>query len=89
MKGFLAFNNREEKLRFEKQQETKAFIGQFMREREKWKEEERKLQELENNKIMEYARLQKDREAGETRKKQLIAAGRDEIYDKVSRRFNL
>jgi hypothetical protein len=74
---------REARSRLEKQEETKIFVEQFMKERQAWVEEERKMQEEENSKIAEFARLQATREENAIQKKKMIAADKDAIYDKV------
>jgi hypothetical protein len=77
-------NEREAKERMEKREETKQFIGQFMKERELWKKQEKLRQLAENKKIAEYAELQKQREDEMLFKKKALAAGKDAIYDKVT-----
>ncbi|KAJ3337788.1 mannosyl-oligosaccharide alpha-1,2-mannosidase, partial [Kappamyces sp. JEL0680] len=77
-------NEREARLRLEKQQETKAFVEQFMKERQEWMEEERQRQEEENQKIEAYAKLQANREENAEAKKKLLAADKDAIYDKLA-----
>lgn len=74
---------RDARTRLEKRHETKLFIEQFMKDRDNWKEQERRRQQEENDKIAEYARLQKLREDNAATKKKLEAAGKDAIYDKV------
>lgn len=74
---------REARTRLEKQQETKSFVEQFMKERQNWLEEERTRQEEENAKIAAFAKMQKDREDDATAKKIMLAAGKDAIYDRV------
>ncbi|KAJ2999521.1 mannosyl-oligosaccharide alpha-1,2-mannosidase [Globomyces sp. JEL0801] len=84
VKKILLENEREAKLRLDKQHETKLFIENFMKEREEWKAEEKRLQEEENQKILEFAKLQKEREDKAVTKKKTLEAGKDAIYDKLA-----
>ena len=71
-------------MRLEKQQETKQFIENFMKEREVWQAEEREQQANENRRIEEYARLQRERESNLEQKKKTMEASKNAIYDKLA-----
>merc|ERR1712168_1575750 len=49
--------------RLEKQRATRAYIEEFKAKREQWKAEELARQQAENNKILEFAAMQTNREA--------------------------
>lgn len=49
--------------RLEKQKATRAYIAEFKQKRDQWKAEELKRQQAENNKILEFAAMQTNREA--------------------------
>jgi Trichohyalin-plectin-homology domain len=68
----------------DKQQDTKKFIEDFMKDRERWQVEEKKAQQLENEKIMEYARQQRERELALLGEKKKIEEGKNAIYDKLA-----
>ncbi|OAJ43246.1 hypothetical protein BDEG_26619 [Batrachochytrium dendrobatidis JEL423] len=84
VKRILEENERESNLRLEKQNETKQFIEAFMKEREHWRQMEQERQNLENQRIQEYAHLQYQREALLENKRQTVAAGKNAIYDKLA-----
>nr|KAJ3420778.1 mannosyl-oligosaccharide alpha-1,2-mannosidase [Polyrhizophydium stewartii] len=84
VKRILEENEREAKIRLEKQRETKQFVEDFMKERERWHQMELERQELENQRIEEYARLQREREQELENKKKTIEAGKNAIYDKLA-----
>lgn len=83
-KGKVYFNGREAQIKLQKRQETKGFVEKFTKERKLWLDLERKRQEEENAKIAEFAKMQAERETSLAVKKQMLAAGKDAIYDKVS-----
>ncbi len=75
--------------RLEKQEETKKFINDFIKEREAWKQKERSRIDEENRRIAEYAALQAERLATQQSKKQAVIAERNAIYEKASARVKL
>ena len=72
----------------EKQRETKAYISQFVKEREEWRREEVARQEEENRRIEEFARMQDQRVQEVVEKKKGADEARDTIYNKVTKRSN-
>lgn len=80
----IAENEREVKLRLEKQIDTKKFIEDFMVERQKWRESEIRLQEIENQKIIEYAKQQREREEMLAGQKKKIEEAKSGIYEKLA-----
>lgn len=53
----------EQERRLEKQKATRAYIAEFKQKRDQWKAEELARQQAENNKILEFAAMQTNREA--------------------------
>ena len=80
----ILFFFRERELSLQKQKATQAFIQDFKRAREQWKELERKRMEEENKKIMEFARLQQQREQERLSKKKEKFESMAKVQDAVS-----
>ena len=74
---------RERELALQKQKATQAFIQDFKRAREQWKELERQRMEEENKKIMEFARLQQIREQERLSKKKEKDASMAKVQEAV------
>ena len=66
-----------------KQRATQDFIRDFKRARENWKEQERQRMEEENRKIMEFARLQQERELDRLSKKKEKDASMAKVQEAV------
>ncbi|KAH6561064.1 hypothetical protein BASA50_009623 [Batrachochytrium salamandrivorans] len=84
VKRIVEENERDAQRRLEKKSETKAFIEDFMKEREHWRQLEQDRQNLENRRIQEYVQLQLQRENSLESKKRSMEAGRSAIYDKLA-----
>lgn len=68
--------------------ETKRFVADFIIDREKWRKEEELVQKIENQKIAEFATKQRVREEELAAQKQMVAAGKNAIYDKLASQQN-
>ena len=75
---------RERELALQKQKATQAFIQDFKRAREQWKEMERQRMEEENRKIMEFAKVQQEREMDRLSKKKEKDASLAKVQEAVS-----
>jgi hypothetical protein len=80
----IAENEKEAKMRQQKQQETKKFVEEFMEERKQWIQHEIARQEQENQKISEYAKQQRDRELALLGEKKKIEEAKSGIYEKLA-----
>ena len=78
IRGFFVCD-RERERQMARQQETQAYITEFLEARERWKEQERLKMEEENKKIMEYAHLQNKRQHQQKQQK----AEREAILSKT------
>ncbi len=70
--------------RLEKRQATKQFIDEFMKERERWKEEEAQRQAEEDKAIEEYVKLQQERIEQNLKNKQAASEEKNQIYERVN-----
>eukprot|EP00842_Homolaphlyctis_polyrhiza_P001011 jgi/Hompol1/1910/HPOL_000225-RA len=84
VKRIIEENEREAKIRLEKQRETKQFIEDFMKERERWMALEQERRNLENQKIQEYANMQHSREVQLEKKKKSAEAAKNAIYERLA-----
>jgi hypothetical protein len=75
---------RERELALQKQKATQQFISDFKQARDQWKEIERQRMEEENRKIMEFARVQQEREADRMSKKKEKEQGMAKVQQAVS-----
>ena len=69
--------------RLQKQQETKNFIEDFVKEQKEWKEIELARQKEENVKIAAYSKMLQVREDEIKGHKKELEEARDKIYQKV------
>lgn len=55
-------DQREAEARLERQKATQNYVAEFLKKREEWKEHERMQMEEENRRILEFSRIQQERE---------------------------
>ncbi|CAF0708426.1 unnamed protein product [Brachionus calyciflorus] len=65
------------------QKATREYIEEFKKQREIWKQQERETMEAENRKIMEYSKIQKERDDNQKANKK----AREEAVEKVQNRL--
>ena len=75
---------RERELALQKQKATQEFIEDFKKAREQWKDLERHRMEEENKRIMEFARVQQEREKDRMSKKKEKENFMAKVQDAVS-----
>lgn len=81
-------DQRERELALTKQRATQDFIRDFKRARENWKEQERQRMEEENRKIMEFARLQQERELERLSKKKEKDASMAKVQEALAEKIS-
>lgn len=76
-------NYRAAEKRLEKQEETKKFIEDFVKEQQIWKQRDLERQQLENESIVQYSQSMQNRDNELKQKKHEIESAREKIYTKV------
>ena len=67
----------------EKQHATRSYVEEFKRQRESWKEKERQRMEEENRRIMEFSKLQSQREGARMEAKREVEEARSRVQKEV------
>lgn len=77
-------NRANAEMHMQKAKETKEYILDFMEKRKDWKKQEKEAMALENQRILEYAQHQREREQQKEYEKKKIQSEKNAIYDKLA-----
>ena len=78
---------KEKEIRVEKQQATKRFVEEFMEKREEWKRMQRACLEQENQRILKYASMQKNRKDERLAELREREKARSEMLEQISEKI--